>query len=56
MCACMHVPVCVSGGQKYVIKCVPIRKKKKAYVQEGMQTKQKREIHLQGNNKKVVRG
>lgn len=31
-------------------------KKKKAHVQEGMQTKQKRENHIQGNNKESCKG
>lgn len=51
----VHVLVCVSGGRKHVIKCVPIRKKK-AYVQEDMQTEQKKENHIQGNDKESLKG
>lgn len=52
---CVHVLVCVSGGRKYVIKCVPIKKKKKHMCKSTCEQSRRKRITYRETIKKVVR-
>lgn len=56
MCVCVRACACVCERRVKICHKMCTDKKKKAYVHEGMQRKQKKENHIQGNNRKKVMG
>lgn len=56
MYVCVHACACVCERRAKICHKMCTNKKKKAYVQEDMQTKQKKENHIQRNNKESRKG